>query len=157
MVTVAYMAYSIAFDVQGTNILLEDNVVFNADDCLMLGPPANNIHFRNSYCNGGHGLSVGPFGKEGTVDIQNVLYVLDTLWWSVSLISLKDRGCCHGKQLYSWIEELPILWRRKIPSSEQGSRVGSALMVSPESIKNFQCILNGSDRVNTVSPGRTSQ
>jgi hypothetical protein len=40
----------------------------------MLGSPANNVHFR--YCNGGHGVSVGPMGMGGTVDIQNVLYVM---------------------------------------------------------------------------------
>jgi len=55
-------------------MLFEDNIIFNGDDCLTVGSPANNIHFRNSYCNGGHGLSVGSLGKAGAVaDVQNVL------------------------------------------------------------------------------------
>ena len=68
------------------NILLEDNIVFNGDDCLMLGATSVNIHFRNSYCNGSHGLSVGPLGMDDTVNIQNVLcVVIATLVKSVSL------------------------------------------------------------------------
>ena len=69
-------------------MLFEDNIIFNGDDCLTVGSPANNIHFRNSYCNGGHGLSIGSLGKAGAVaDVQNVLYVIQMLRKSVSLIS----------------------------------------------------------------------
>jgi len=80
-----YKPHSIGFGIQGKNILLEDNTVYNEDDCLMLGPPSYNIHVRNSYCNGGHGLSIGPFGKGGSVDIQNVLYVDRILGKSIPL------------------------------------------------------------------------
>jgi len=70
----------------------EDNIIFNRDDCLMVGSPMNNIHFRNSYCNGGHGFSVGSLGKAGAVvEVQNVLYVVRMLAESVSLMSpLRD-------------------------------------------------------------------
>jgi len=55
-------------------MLFEDNEIFNGDDCLTVGSPARNIHFRNSYCNGGHGLSIGSLGKGGAVaDVQDVL------------------------------------------------------------------------------------
>ena len=79
-------------------MLFENNIIFNGDDCLTVGSPANNIHFRNSYCNGGHGLSIGSLGKNGSVaDVQNVLYVIEMFGKSPSLISLsKDRKCCHG-------------------------------------------------------------
>ena len=82
-------------------MLFEDNIIFNGDDCLTVGSPANNIHFRNSYCNGGHGLSIGSLGKAGAVaDVQNVLYVIRILEKSVSLISpSKDRECYHGRVL----------------------------------------------------------
>jgi len=57
-------------------LLFEHNVIFNGDDCLTVGGSANNIHFRDTYCNGGHGLSIGSLGKGGAVaDVQNVLYV----------------------------------------------------------------------------------
>ena len=80
-------------------MLFEDNVIFNGDDYLTIGSPANNIHFRNSYCNGGHGLSVGDLGKNGVAaDVRNVLCVIHTLGKSRLLILLsKDRKCDHGR------------------------------------------------------------
>ena len=60
-------------------MLFEDNFVVNGDDCLTVGSPAKNIHFRNSYCSGGHGLSIGSLGAGGAVaDVQDVLYVVHT-------------------------------------------------------------------------------
>jgi polygalacturonase len=82
------------FSAGGTNLLLEDNYIVNGDDCLTVGSGAKNIHFRyeqfinayiirrtnvyysNSYCEGGHGLSIGSLGKGGQVaDVENVLWV----------------------------------------------------------------------------------
>ena len=61
-------------------MLFEDNIVFNGDDCLTVGSPANNIHFRSSYCSGSHGVSIGGLGVGGDVaDVQNILYVLRVL------------------------------------------------------------------------------
>ena len=79
-------------------MLFEDNIIFNGDDCLTVGSPTKNVHFRNSYCNGGHGLSIGSLGKAGAVaDVQNVLYAVRVLAKSVLLISpLKDRKHYHG-------------------------------------------------------------
>ena len=67
-------------------MLFEDNIIFNGDDCLTVGSPAKDIHFRNSYCNGGHGLSIGSLGSGGAVaDVQNVLCVIHMLVGSGSL------------------------------------------------------------------------
>ena len=84
---------SIGFSARGTNMLFENNIIHNGDDCLTVGSPANNIHFRNSYCNGGHGLSIGSLGSGGAVaDVQNVLYVVYIFMGSGSLTSCsKDR------------------------------------------------------------------
>ena len=71
-------------------MLFENNIVYNGDDCLTIISPAENIHFRNSYCNGGHGLSVGSLGRNGAAaDIQNVLYVIHIPGKSLSLTSLE--------------------------------------------------------------------
>ena len=52
-------------------------MVYNGDDCLTVSSPASNIIFRNSYCNGGHGLSIGSLGENGAVaNVNNVLYVI---------------------------------------------------------------------------------
>ncbi|PIL31273.1 hypothetical protein GSI_05971 [Ganoderma sinense ZZ0214-1] len=62
------------FSAGGTDMLFENNYVQNGDDCLTVGSGAKNIHFRNSYCEGGHGLSIGSLGQGGSVaDVQNVL------------------------------------------------------------------------------------
>ncbi|KAJ8085226.1 hypothetical protein PM082_004020 [Marasmius tenuissimus] len=55
-------------------MLFESNHIENGDDCLTVGSGAKNIHFRNTYCEGGHGLSIGSLGKGGSVaDVQDVL------------------------------------------------------------------------------------
>ncbi|KAM5539945.1 hypothetical protein V8D89_006448 [Ganoderma adspersum] len=62
------------FSAGGTDMLFENNHVQNGDDCLTVGSGAKNIHFRNSYCEGGHGVSIGSLGQGGDVaDVENVL------------------------------------------------------------------------------------
>ncbi|KAJ3574363.1 hypothetical protein NP233_g1817 [Leucocoprinus birnbaumii] len=62
------------FSAGGQNMLFEKNVVQNGDDCLTVGNGAKNIVFRDSYCQGGHGLSIGSLGKGGQIaDVQNVM------------------------------------------------------------------------------------
>ena len=80
-------------------MLFEDNIIHNGDDCLTVGSPAKDIHFRNGNCNGGHGLSTGSLGSGGAVaDAQNVLCVIRILVGSESLTSWqKDRKSCRGK------------------------------------------------------------
>ncbi|TFY77102.1 hypothetical protein EWM64_g6911 [Hericium alpestre] len=62
------------FSAGGTDLLFENNHVVNGDDCLTVGNGAKNIVFRNGYCEGGHGLSIGSLGEGGQVaDVENVL------------------------------------------------------------------------------------
>ncbi|KAG7451868.1 pectin lyase-like protein [Guyanagaster necrorhizus] len=73
------------FSAGGTNMLFENNRVVNGDDCITVGSGASNIHFRNSYCEGGHGLSIGSLGENGAVsNVQDVLFenviMKDTLY-----------------------------------------------------------------------------
>ena len=73
--------------------MFENNHVQNGDDCLTVGNGAKNIEWRldriypvnmnaidltaacrNSYCEGGHGLSIGSLGEGGQVaDVENVM------------------------------------------------------------------------------------
>ncbi|CUA67839.1 hypothetical protein RSOLAG22IIIB_03269 [Rhizoctonia solani] len=63
------------FGAGGTNLLIENNHIVNGDDCIAIGNGANNVHFRNNYCEGGHGMSVGSLGKDGSVAlVQNILF-----------------------------------------------------------------------------------
>ncbi|EGO19068.1 glycoside hydrolase family 28 protein, partial [Serpula lacrymans var. lacrymans S7.9] len=53
------------FSAGGTDMLFERNHVHNGDDCITVINGAKNITFRDSYCEGSHGLSVGSLGKAG--------------------------------------------------------------------------------------------
>ncbi|EJD43225.1 hypothetical protein AURDEDRAFT_199571 [Auricularia subglabra TFB-10046 SS5] len=62
------------FGAGGKNLLIEENIILNGDDCVTVGSGGFNVTFRNSYCYGGHGLSIGSLGKGGSVaSVQNVL------------------------------------------------------------------------------------
>ena len=139
---------------QGTNILLENNIVYNGDDCLAVGNSANNIHFRNSYCNGGHGLSIGSLGGGGAVaNVQNVLYVIHMLLGSGSLTSCsKDRKCCDGELQFEWNLKIwySSTWHRKIPPMERGSRAGPGVRVLPRSTI-IICLLSTANKIPLLS------
>ncbi|KAG1742701.1 glycoside hydrolase family 28 protein [Suillus paluster] len=63
------------FSTAGTNVLFEHNYVVNGDDCLAVANGAKNITWRDSYCEGSHGLSVGSLGAGGQVSsVENVLF-----------------------------------------------------------------------------------
>lgn len=63
------------FDVSGTNVYLENTHIVNGDDCITIENGATNVHAKNSYCEGGHGLSIGSLGKNGQVaNVSNILF-----------------------------------------------------------------------------------
>jgi polygalacturonase len=94
-----FLGRSIGFSARGTNMLFEDNVVFNGDDCLAVVSPSRDIHFRNSYCNGGHGLSIGSLGKDGEVaDVQNILYVIQQCIGGIGVADVM----LEGPKTLSW-------------------------------------------------------
>ncbi|KAJ3556355.1 hypothetical protein NM688_g2075 [Phlebia brevispora] len=65
--------HATGFSAGGTNLLFENNHVQNGDDCLTVGNGAKNILWRSSYCEGGHGLSIGSLGEDGQVaDVENI-------------------------------------------------------------------------------------
>ncbi|KAJ7642073.1 pectin lyase-like protein [Roridomyces roridus] len=83
------------FSAGGTNLLFENNVVFNGDDCLTVGSGAVNITWRNGYCEGGHGLSIGSLGENGAVaNVQNVL--METTVMNHSLYAARFKSWTGG-------------------------------------------------------------
>ncbi|KAK0479680.1 pectin lyase fold/virulence factor [Armillaria novae-zelandiae] len=69
-----FFLFIAGFSAGGTSMLFENNHIINGDDCITIGSGASNIHFRNSICEGGHGLSIGSLGKNGAVStVENVL------------------------------------------------------------------------------------
>ncbi|KAG2116331.1 glycoside hydrolase family 28 protein [Suillus cothurnatus] len=73
------------FSAGGTNLLFENNYVVNGDDCLTVTNGAKNITWRNSYCEGSHGLSVGSLGEGGqvaSVENNHTLYAARFKSWT---------------------------------------------------------------------------
>ncbi|KAF4604479.1 hypothetical protein EYR40_003253 [Pleurotus pulmonarius] len=91
-------SHSIRFSAGGTNMLFENNWIQNGDDCITVGNGAKNIHFRNAYCEGGHGLSIGSLGKGGQVaDVQNVL--IENVVMKSSLYGARFKSWTGGQGL----------------------------------------------------------
>ncbi|KAJ8454667.1 hypothetical protein ONZ45_g19214 [Pleurotus djamor] len=86
------------FSAGGTNMLFENNWIQNGDDCITVGNGAKNIHFRNAYCEGGHGLSIGSLGKGGQVaDVQNIL--IENVVMKSSLYGARFKSWTGGQGL----------------------------------------------------------
>ncbi|KNG87456.1 putative extracellular exo-polygalacturonase [Aspergillus nomiae NRRL 13137] len=60
---------------RSSNIVIQNSVINNGDDCVSFKPNSTEILVQNLHCNGSHGISVGSLGQyPGEVDIvQNVL------------------------------------------------------------------------------------
>ncbi|KAG6919078.1 hypothetical protein DXG01_009331 [Tephrocybe rancida] len=86
------------FSAGGTNMLFENNHIQNGDDCLTVGSGAKNIHFRNTYCEGGHGLSIGSLGKGGAVAaVQDV--VIENIVMNKTLYGARFKSWTGGNGL----------------------------------------------------------
>ncbi|KAF9002751.1 pectin lyase-like protein [Cyathus striatus] len=86
------------FSAGGTNMLFENNHIINGDDCITVGNGAKNIQFRNTYCEGGHGLSIGSLGKGGQVsDVQNVL--IENVFMNNTLYAARFKSWTGGNGL----------------------------------------------------------
>ncbi|CAN6642770.1 hypothetical protein TRVA0_019S01662 [Trichomonascus vanleenenianus] len=74
------------FDVSGNNIIIEDTVVYNGDDCVAMQSGLTNFIFRNALCVNSHGVSIGSLGEDQdqyaflqNITVENV-YMKDTLY-----------------------------------------------------------------------------
>nr|AMD09880.1 endopolygalacturonase [Mesosa myops] len=57
---------------RSNNVTLERTIVYNQDDCIAL-KSGTNIVVKNTYCFGGHGLSIGSVGGRDYNIVENVL------------------------------------------------------------------------------------
>lgn len=60
---------------RSSNVVIQDSVINNGDDCVSFKPNSTEILVQNLHCNGSHGISVGSLGQYvGETDIvENVL------------------------------------------------------------------------------------
>ncbi|CBF78078.1 hypothetical protein AN8761.2 [Aspergillus nidulans FGSC A4] len=68
------------------NIVIQNSVINNGDDCVSFKPNSTEILVQNLYCNGSHGISVGSLGQYiGEVDI-----VKNVLVYNISMYNASD-------------------------------------------------------------------
>ncbi|KAF2223361.1 polygalacturonase [Elsinoe ampelina] len=64
---------------RSSNIVIQDSVINNTDDCISFKPNSTQIIIQNLKCNGSHGISVGSLGQYlGQTDIVQDVYVYNT-------------------------------------------------------------------------------
>ena len=64
---------------RSSNIVIQNSVVNNGDDCVSFKPNSTEILVQNMHCNGSHGISVGSLGQyAGETDIVENIYVSQT-------------------------------------------------------------------------------
>jgi len=54
------------FDCSTTNLIIQNSVIKNQDDCLAINK-GSNITFSGNTCSGGHGISIGSISSDATV------------------------------------------------------------------------------------------
>ncbi|KAL5363878.1 putative exopolygalacturonase X [Aspergillus floccosus] len=71
---------------RSSNIVIQNSVVNNGDDCVSFKPNSTDILVQNMYCNGSHGISVGSLGQyKGEIDI-----VKNILVYNISMYNASD-------------------------------------------------------------------
>ncbi|PQE29919.1 Exopolygalacturonase X protein [Rutstroemia sp. NJR-2017a WRK4] len=64
---------------RSSDIVIQNSVINNGDDCVSFKPNSTNILVQNLFCNGSHGISVGSLGQYvGEYDIVENIYVYNT-------------------------------------------------------------------------------
>lgn len=72
------------FDIGSSDtVLIEYATVYNQDDCVAINS-GTNIIFRNGYCSGGHGLSIGSVGGRDDNTVDTVSFTTSTVIDSVN-------------------------------------------------------------------------
>ncbi|KAK5128097.1 Exopolygalacturonase X-1 [Meristemomyces frigidus] len=71
---------------RSSNIVIQNSIINNGDDCVSFKPNSTEILVQNMHCNGSHGISVGSLGQYvGEVDIVENVYV-----YNVSMFNASD-------------------------------------------------------------------
>ncbi|KUI65491.1 hypothetical protein VM1G_00119 [Cytospora mali] len=88
------------FDIGSSDtVIIEHATVYNQDDCVAINS-GSNIIFRNGYCSGGHGLSIGSVGGRSNNTVSGVTFETSTVIDSDNGLRIKctegDTGTVNG-------------------------------------------------------------
>ncbi|XEV03034.1 hypothetical protein FSHL1_008321 [Fusarium sambucinum] len=86
-----------AFDIgSSTGVTIDGAKVYNQDDCVAVNS-GKNIIFKNGYCHGGHGLSIGSVGGRDDNVVDNVQFLNSEVTNSANGIRVKAFKNHSGK------------------------------------------------------------
>ncbi|KAE8351579.1 putative exopolygalacturonase X [Aspergillus coremiiformis] len=76
---------------RSSNIVIQNSVINNGDDCVSFKPNSTEILVQNLHCNGSHGISVGSLGQyKDEVDIvENILVYNIAMYNSSNMARIK--------------------------------------------------------------------
>ncbi|KAJ5730451.1 uncharacterized protein N7483_004959 [Penicillium malachiteum] len=88
------------FDIgSSTDVIIDGATVYNQDDCVAINS-GTDITFKNGYCSGGHGLSIGSVGGRDDNTVETVTFEDSTVIDSANGIRIKategDTGTIKG-------------------------------------------------------------
>lgn len=85
---------------RSSNLVIQDSVINNGDDCVSFKPNSTEILVQNLHCNGSHGISVGSLGQYvGETDIvENVLVWFLFLLFALVVWLCQLLTCSAGRQ-----------------------------------------------------------
>jgi len=78
---------------RSNNVVIQNSVINNGDDCVAFKPNATNVLVSNLQCNGSHGISVGSLGQfPGMFDIVE----------NVTAVNIRMSNAQNGARIKAW-------------------------------------------------------
>ncbi|RDW59126.1 putative endopolygalacturonase [Coleophoma crateriformis] len=134
------------FDIGSSDtVTIEYATVYNQDDCVAINS-GTNIIFRNGYCSGGHGLSIGSVGGRSDNTVDGVSFLTSTVTDSVNGIRIKaiegDTGTIKSVEYdaitLSSISKYGILIEQNYDGGDlDGGTASSGVPITDLTIKNI--------------------
>ncbi|KAL5318423.1 hypothetical protein ACEPPN_013483 [Leptodophora sp. 'Broadleaf-Isolate-01'] len=134
------------FDIGSSDLVtIESATVYNQDDCVAINS-GTNIIFKNGYCSGGHGLSIGSVGGRSDNTVDGVQFLSSTVTKSVNGIRVKaienDTGKINNVEYdsitLSSISKYGILIEQNYDGGDlDGGTASSGVPITDLTIKNI--------------------
>jgi galacturan 1,4-alpha-galacturonidase len=88
-----------------SNIIIQDSIVHNQDDCLAINK-GSNITFQRNSCTGGHGISVGSI--DSNVVVSNVQLLNNNITNNAQALRIKTKSAATGYVTYRAIHSSQV-------------------------------------------------
>ncbi|KAF7954898.1 uncharacterized protein EAE97_000157 [Botrytis byssoidea] len=134
-----------AFDIGSSDqVIIEYATVYNQDDCVAINS-GSHITFKNGYCSGGHGLSIGSVGGRSNNTVDTVSFLDSTVTKSVQAIRIKtiagDTGLVNNVEYdgitMSSISKYGILIEQNYNGGDLHGDPGTGVPITDLTIKNI--------------------